>query len=99
MIIYVTCKDKKEAKKISAHLINKKLVACTNFFPINSMYRWKGKIVDNKEYMLLLKSLNKNYNKIKKEIEKMHSYDIPFIGKINIDINKKYEKWMDKEIE
>ena len=45
--VYITCKDKKEARKISRFLLEKKLIACANIFPIESMYRWEGKMVDD----------------------------------------------------
>ena len=95
--VYITCKDKKEAIKISKHLLKKRLIACSNIFPIKSMYWWNKKIVNDNEIVILAKTTNKNYEKIKKEIKKIHSYDIPCILKINIEANKEYEKWVKKE--
>lgn len=94
MMIYVTCKDNKEAKKIAKILLDKKLIACANIFPIESMYVWKGKITEDKECVLILKALEKNYKKIEEKIKRLHSYDVPFIGRINAKINKEYEMWM-----
>ena len=37
ILIYITCKDKEEAKKISKHLLEKKLIACTNMTPIETI--------------------------------------------------------------
>jgi len=96
ILIYVTCKDNKEAKKISKYLLDKKLIVCANIFPIESLYYWKGKLTEDKEVVLILKALKNNYKKIKEEIKKIHSYDIPFIGKINIEVNKEYKKWSKK---
>ena len=95
--VYITCKDKKEAIKISKHLLKKRLIACSNIFPIKSMYWWNKKIVNDNEIVILAKTTNKNYEKIKKEVKKLHSYDIPCILKINIKANKEYEKWVKKE--
>lgn len=97
ILIYITCKDKNEANKISRELINKKLAACTNFFPIESMYRWKGKIVNDKEIVLIVKTQNKNYKKIKELIKKLHSYECPCIIKINAKANKEFENWVKEE--
>ncbi len=96
IILYVACKDNAEAKKISKHLLEKKLIACANLFPIESLYNWKGKLTEDKETVLILKALKNNYKKIKGEIKKLHSYDTPFIGKINVDVNKEYKKWSKK---
>jgi len=48
-LVYITCRDEKEAVKISRHLLNKRLIACSNIHPIRSLYWWKGKIQDGKE--------------------------------------------------
>lgn len=98
VLIYITCKDEKEAVRISKHLLEKRLIACSNMFPIRSMYSWKGKLQNEKEFVILAKTIDKNYNKIKKEVEKMHSYDIPCILKIDAKANKNYDRWANEEL-
>lgn len=125
--IYVTCKDEKEAVKISKHLLKKRLIACSNMFPIKSMYWWDKKVVNDNEIVILAKTSNENYemseiatrnlrtstrskkaisehaqkpsvfDKIKKEVKKLHSYDVPCILKFNVEANKEYEEWVEKE--
>ena len=97
-LIYITCKDEKEAVKISKYLLEKRLIACSNIFPIRSMYWWKGKIQDEKEFVIITKTLDKHYNKIKEEVSKIHSYDIPCILKIDAEANESYGQWVKKEI-
>lgn len=88
----------KEARKISRHLIEKKLVACANIFPINSIYPWKGEIQDTEEIVVLLKTPDENYEKVETEIKKLHSYDTPAIYSWTVDkINKDYLDWVNKE--
>lgn len=96
--IYITCKDKEEAVKISKHLLKKRLIACSNMFPIKSMYWWDKKIVDDNEFVILAKTINKNYEKIKKEVKKLHSYTTPCILKFNFEANKEYAKWVKSEL-
>lgn len=98
ILVYVTCKNKAEAKKITKHLLEKKLVACGNILESSSIYRWEGKLEDTKEAVLLLKTLDKNYSKIKAEIKKMHSYDVPCILKLGAKANPLYLNWVKKEV-
>ncbi len=98
ILIYITCKDEEEAVKISKHLLNKKLIACSNIHPTRSMYWWKEKIQDDKEFVIIAKTLEKNYKKIKEEVKKLHSYQIPCILKINAEANESYEKWVNEEV-
>ena len=97
-LIYIICRDEKEAVKISKHLLNKRLIACSNLCPIRSLYRWKGKIQDEKEFVIMAKTKEKNYGKIKEEVKKLHSYDVPCILKIDAEANESYEKWVDEEV-
>jgi periplasmic divalent cation tolerance protein len=98
VFVYITCKDKSEAGRISEHLLKKRLVACTNSFPINSSYWWKGKIVKSKEYAILAKTIKSNYKKIKQEVKKIHSYTIPCICMIDSEANIEYSRWVSQEI-
>jgi len=95
--VYITCKDEKQAVKISEHLLKKRLIACSNMFPIRSMYWWKENITNDKEIVMLAKAPDKNYEKIKNEVKKLHSYDIPCILKFDIEANKEYIEWV-KEV-
>ncbi len=97
--IYITNPTQEEAKKIAKHLIEKKLIACANIFgPINSIYPWQDKIANENEFVLIAKTLNKNFNKVVKEVEKIHPYTIPCIVKIPVSSNRKYFDWLKSEI-
>ena len=97
-LVYITCKDEKEARKVSMRLLKKRLVACANVFPIKSMYLWQNKIVNDNENAILAKTNNKNFDKIVKEVEKIHSYKIPCIVQLDAKSSKKYENWANSEI-
>ena len=97
-LVYITCKDEKEAEKISMHLLKKRLIACSNVFPIKSMYWWGGKIANDNEYAIIAKTSNKNFKKVESEAKRLHSYGIPCILKINAKANKVYEDWANKEM-
>lgn len=98
IIVYITCKDEKEAVKISKHLLNKKLIACSNMRPIRSMYFWNNKMQDEKEFAITAKTKEKNYEAIKEEVSKLHSYDNPCILKISAEANKSYSQWVNQEV-
>ena len=97
-LVYITCKDSKEAEKISQRLLRKRIIACANIFPINSIYWWKGKITKSDEYVMIAKTSNKNFKKLESEVKKIHSYEIQCILRINATANKEYAIWLNKEI-
>lgn len=91
-VIYTTAGSKKEADKIARMLVEERLVACVNYFPIISVYSWKKKTEYGREYALLCKTLKKNFKKIKEKIKNMHSYEIPCI--ISLPIEKGDEDYL-----
>lgn len=94
IIIYITHQNIKEAKKVVSHLIQKKLIACANFFPIKSSYWWKGKIENDSEIVTIVKTKKENWKKLKSEVKKIHPYEVPCIIKFNVESNKEYESWI-----
>jgi periplasmic divalent cation tolerance protein len=98
IIVYVTCKDKKEGREIAVSLLKKRMIACANIFPIQSIYRWKGKLVDEKEVVILAKSTKNKFQEMEKEVRKLHSYEVPCIEMFETKANKDYESWVKGEL-
>ena len=98
IITYITCKNKAEAEKIANHLLKKKLIACANIFPINSLYKWKGKLQKDKEFVLLAKTQKNKSLSLEKEVRGIHSYEIPCILQINAKANKEFGEWLKNEL-
>ena len=95
VILISTFPDKKTITSIANQLVKKKLAACVNITKISSVYSWRGKIENQSEYLALFKTTKKNLQALKKELEKLHPYDVPEIVEINpISINKPYLKWL-----
>ena len=96
--IYVTCGTESEAQDIGRDLVKKKLVACANYFPIKSIFEWKGTIEAGDEFVLLLKTVDEKYDRVVLEVKKMHSYEIPCIIKYNVDADLDYENWVKSQV-
>lgn len=99
ILVYITNPDKKTALKVGRYLVEKRLAGCVNIFKIQSLYWWEGKIENTGEYVVIAKTIDKNYSKIEKEIRKIHPYTVPCILKIKVDkVNKDYLKWLLSEV-
>ena len=98
IIIFSTVPSLSEANKIAKALVGKKLVACANIVPkIRSIYRWKGKIYNETEVLMIMKSRKALFPKIKKELKKLHSYECPELISLNIDDGlKDYLRWIEE---
>jgi len=79
-IVYSTIDDIKEAKNIANTLIEEKLVACVNIIPnIHSIYRWKGKIENDDECVIIAKTTDNKVKKVIQKIKSLHPYELPDI--------------------
>jgi len=95
VIIVSIFPSKQSVTSIANQIVKKKLAACVNITKISSVYTWKGKIENQDEYLALFKTTKKNNLTLKKELEKLHPYDVPENAEINVEaINQPYMKWL-----
>ena len=95
VVIVSTFPSKQSVTSIANKLVKKKLAACVNITKISSVYTWKGKVENQNEYLALFKTTKKNQSTLKKELKKLHPYDVPEIAEINVEsINQSYMKWL-----
>ncbi len=96
--IYITAKDLDEAKRIARTVIEEKLGACANIFPITSIYRWHGNVEEEGEYALFIKTKTELVDRLTSRVRDLHSYETPCIVSFNIDAgDQSYLSWIEQE--
>lgn len=96
-MVYITCKDRTEAKSVVRTLLEQRLIACATMTPTTSMYWWQEKKEITKEVIILAKTTEKKVTSIIRTVKKIHSYTIPCILAWKIDAaNKDYLKWVNE---
>ncbi len=95
-LLLSTTNSRKNAEKIAGVLIREKLAACVNIIPnVSSIFRWRGKIDQAQELLLVIKTDSRFLKKIEKTIRKHHPYEIPeMIGWPITWGHKPYLKWL-----
>ena len=79
-VIYSTTSKIQDARRIAHTLVQEQIVACVNIIPkIESYYRWKGKIENDEEVVLIAKTTDKNVKKTIQRIKNLHTYELPDI--------------------
>lgn len=91
-LIYITTGDENEARKIGRTLVEEKLVACVNFRPIKSIYRWEGEIEEEEEIAMLVKTRAELADKVIERVKELHSYEVPCI--VSLPIEKGYPDFL-----
>ena len=78
VVVLVTCGSGEEAAHIARELVGERLAACVNLgSPIRSIYRWQGKIADDEEVLLVIKTTRALFDAVRRTVEKLHSYQVP----------------------
>jgi len=84
-LVMTTCGGKANAELIATLLVEKRLAACVQMFPIASVYRWEGALQKAEEWMLLGKIRAADYADVEAAIAAVHPYSTPEIIEISIE--------------
>ncbi|MCG3112490.1 MAG: divalent-cation tolerance protein CutA [Candidatus Manganitrophus sp. SB1] len=80
IVVLMTTSSKEEGEKIGRALVEMKLAACANIFsPISSIFSWEGKICQEQEALVILKSRRECFARLAEEVKRRHSYSVPEI--------------------
>ena len=89
-----------EARKIGKKLVEERLAACVNFFPVTSIFRWKGLIDEANEVAIIAKTTSGKVKDIDKRVKELHSYDVPCVVSFNMEEGSKdFLDWIAESVE
>ncbi len=96
VVCFVTVDTSENAVKIASSLVQEKIAACVNITDsIRSFYWWEGKICDEKEALLIIKTRSSFFDKIQKRVKELHPYKVPEIICLEItDGLPEYLSWI-----
>ncbi len=101
LVALITTSGEDEALKIANALVEEKLAACVNILPnVRSVYRWKGELCNDQEFLLLAKTDITKFERLMNQVIKLHSYDTPEIISLPITGgSRKYLDWVDASLD
>lgn len=99
-IILTTVSAVEEGESIANILVEKQLASCVNIIPnISSVYRWEGQIQSESEVLLLIKTTKDLEAEVYREVQNVHSYDIPELITLPItNGSDAYLDWMTNSV-
>lgn len=99
-VAFVTTPDSKTAKKLAHGLVERKLAACVNIIPqIQSIYLWEGKVNEDSEYLMMIKTKSNRIEELTKWVRDNHPYSVAEVITMPIEHgNPLYMKWLHESI-
>jgi len=97
--VMTTLANTDDAVKLVQTLLERRLVACGSVMPgVRSLYRWQGKVADEQEVVVLLKTRSARLETLKLAFEELHPYKVPELLALPVTAgNAKYLEWINGE--
>jgi periplasmic divalent cation tolerance protein len=96
LVVYITAPNEEEAAKIAKILVEERLAGCVNIIKdIRSIYSWQGKLEDEKEVLMIVKTRLELFSALTSKVKELHSYTVPeVIAMPIVDGSEEYIKWL-----
>lgn len=98
---FVSFPNQEIAKKIARILVSENLAACAKLINnIESFYIWEGKLQEDSEVYLMIKSKDNKISSIKKILDREHPYKVyEFLYHEVKSVNDKYTEWINSQVD
>ncbi len=80
LVVLITVGSEEEAVRMAQDLVESRLAACVNLVsPVRSFYFWEGKMADDSEWLLVVKTHRELFSSLEARVRELHSYQVPEI--------------------
>jgi periplasmic divalent cation tolerance protein len=99
VVVLITFSNENEAAEIAGEIVNAGLAGCANIIRnVRSIYRWQGKVQDENEVLMVLKTQTGLFSALEAKVKELHSYAVPEIIALPVvEGSEKYLDWLRQE--
>ena len=99
IVVMTTLSSADEAVRLVRELLERRLIACGTVLPAaRSLYRWQGKVADEQEVVVLLKTRSARLDTLQRAFDELHPYKVPELLALPVTGgNAKYLEWINGE--
>ncbi|MGB2905609.1 MAG: divalent-cation tolerance protein CutA [Candidatus Aminicenantaceae bacterium] len=99
IVVLSTVPDIATGRKIARGILEERLAACVNISgPLESLYWWEGKIQQDQEHLLVIKTRTELFPRLEEAVQGLHPYDVPEIIALPIEQgSSSYLEWIESE--
>ncbi|MFQ5477011.1 MAG: divalent-cation tolerance protein CutA [Candidatus Binatia bacterium] len=95
LLILTTVTGEELARDVARLLVGERLAACVNLLAVQSVYRWKGKVEQADERLLVIKSSKERWPRLRARIAELQDYEVPEIVSLSpSDVESTYLAWL-----
>lgn len=100
-IVLTTLADEQQAENFAAALVERRLAACVNIVgPVRSIYRWKGNVEREKEFLLVIKTTSEQASRLEAAFKELHPYELPERVELSVERGSEaYLSWITGEVQ
>lgn len=101
LLALTTFANEEDAARVARVLVEERLVACANLLPgARSLYRWEGKVADEREVVVLLKTRKQDWTALLSRLHELHPYDTPELIAVRVAAGApKYMAWLEAQLD
>ncbi len=101
LVVLVTAPSAEKAAELGRAVVSERLAACASVVPgLRSIYWWEGKVQDEAEALLLLKSTRARFDALRDRVLELHPYQVPEVVALPVEAGSRaYLEWIAKETE
>ena len=98
MVVVTSVGTEDQALDVAHALVRSRHAACVNILPnVHSIYRWKGRVCDDSEMLLLIKTRAAHFDAVRETIHKVNTYELPEVLGYRVDwASPGFATWVDK---
>ncbi len=98
MVVVTSVGTEEQALDVAHALVRSRHAACVNIVPnVHSVYRWKGRVCDDGEMLLVIKTLARNFDAVRETIQKVNTYELPEVLGYSVDwASPGFASWIEK---
>lgn len=100
LMVQCTCPDEASSQRIARALVDERLAACVSIVPgVASVYRWQGKVTEDVEHLLLIKTTRQRYAAMQQRIVALHPYELPQVVAVKVSAGlEPYLAWVAQSV-
>lgn len=83
-MVMTTCANREDARSLAAAVVGERLAACVQMQSVDSVYRWEGRVCQEPEVLVFIKTATARYPELVARIHALHRYDLPEVLRVDI---------------